>query len=689
MKLKRILFAILGSAIMIAVQAQCYNLDAAREAVKSGSYEKALDYLDRDIKDHPKQSVDHYYKAYAYFCQKEYAHALTEISAVFKLLTPKEKRVKEDTYHLRGRLYSSIGDNEKSVDDFSAAIKLNPGNVEHYGERAYAYYKSKKYERAEADYRQILSLNEGDVDARAGIARVNLAQKRYSVTDTILSRLIALSPEYATAHYLLGKVRCAQQKYNDAIESMFNALVLDEANDSINYYFKEYANRNYPLAIADLQAKMLQNPDKFRWLYLCGELLQNSGKYQAAINEFTKSLELGDAGERNDALFKKTDCEIEIGKYNEAIADCDEMISTDSTQSYVWGYRGLAKQESGDYTGAVADYTRAISFEPRESWFYYRRGWVLDEFLGKHNAGLSDYNQAIALADAYTYTYLNRGRLYASVLKDSIRAKQDFLRILSLEPDINRGGNCRQYALHALGRDKEAIEWMNKIVTQYPISGNYYDAACLYSLMGKSEESVSAMRLAFENGYRSFQHVAADDDLSFVRSLPEFKSLVEGWKQTYAEEINPVGIQRSEIEEAVLETVVIPLKEKGNNIYELTCKINELPLSFILDTGASDISISQTEVQFMLKNNYLKPGDIRGKQSYYDANGNVEVGTNIVFRNVEIGGYVLHNVAASVVENQKAPLLFGQSALGKYGRIVIDNEKKTITISNARKTGGN
>ncbi len=47
---------------------------------------------------------------------------------------------------------------------------------------------------------------------------------------------------------------------------------------------------------------------------------------------------------------------------------------------------------------------------------------------------------------------------------------------------------------------------------------------------------------------------------------------------------------------------------------------------------------------------------------------------------VNLGGFVLKNVSASVVHNKKAPLLIGQSVLAKYGKVLIDNEAKTITI---------
>ena len=46
--------------------------------------------------------------------------------------------------------------------------------------------------------------------------------------------------------------------------------------------------------------------------------------------------------------------------------------------------------------------------------------------------------------------------------------------------------------------------------------------------------------------------------------------------------------------------------EKSGGIYLIPCKVNGLPLKFIFDTGASDVSISLTEALFMLKNGNLK-----------------------------------------------------------------------------------
>lgn len=87
------------------------------------------------------------------------------------------------------------------------------------------------------------------------------------------------------------------------------------------------------------------------------------------------------------------------------------------------------------------------------------------------------------------------------------------------------------------------------------------------------------------------------------------------------------------------------------------------------------------EATFMMKNNYLTPNDVIGDRHYMDANGNVSVGTLINLRNVNLGDLNLNNVRASVVRNQKAPLLLGQSVLNRLGKIEIDNKKNIIRIS--------
>ena len=81
------------------------------------------------------------------------------------------------------------------------------------------------------------------------------------------------------------------------------------------------------------------------------------------------------------------------------------------------------------------------------------------------------------------------------------------------------------------------------------------------------------------------------------------------------------------------------------------------------------------------KNGYLNANDVVGSLRYMDANGDMSVGTIINLKNVNFGGLDLNNVRASVVRNQKAPLLLGQNVLGRLGRIEIDNSKNILIVT--------
>lgn len=124
------------------------------------------------------------------------------------------------------------------------------------------------------------------------------------------------------------------------------------------------------------------------------------------------------------------------------------------------------------------------------------------------------------------------------------------------------------------------------------------------------------------------------------------------------------------------QTKITMSKEGG--VYTVPCKVNGLPLKFIFDTGASDVSISLTEALFMLKNGYLKKEDI-GESVYYSiANGDVAKGTKLNIKEIEFAGLKLSNIEASIIHETTAPLLLGQSAISKLGRIQLDGNELTI-----------
>lgn len=121
--------------------------------------------------------------------------------------------------------------------------------------------------------------------------------------------------------------------------------------------------------------------------------------------------------------------------------------------------------------------------------------------------------------------------------------------------------------------------------------------------------------------------------------------------------------------------------EQSGGVYLVPITVNGLHLNFIFDTGASSICLSAAEATVMVRQGKITEDDILGQQQFQDATGGVSVGTIVRLRTVDIGGIVLHDVEANVVDNIQAPLLLGQTALSKFGRVTIDYNNNTIEFN--------
>ncbi len=127
--------------------------------------------------------------------------------------------------------------------------------------------------------------------------------------------------------------------------------------------------------------------------------------------------------------------------------------------------------------------------------------------------------------------------------------------------------------------------------------------------------------------------------------------------------------------------------EKVGGVYKIPCKVNGLSLKFIFDTGASDVSLSLTEALFMLKNGYLSEKDFLGTEYYRIANGDIQAGTKVNLKSLEVGGQKIYNVEASISHTLEAPLLFGQSALQRFGKFSIDYSTNTLSLGVSKDNG--
>ena len=123
--------------------------------------------------------------------------------------------------------------------------------------------------------------------------------------------------------------------------------------------------------------------------------------------------------------------------------------------------------------------------------------------------------------------------------------------------------------------------------------------------------------------------------------------------------------------------VTITMEQDGG-VYKVPCVVNGAKMKFIFDTGAATVCLSESMAEYLLDNDYITRDDILGIGTSQVADGRIVDHVKINLRDIEIAGLHLKDVEAVVVEGQRAPLLLGQTAIQKLGKVSIEGNKLTI-----------
>jgi clan AA aspartic protease (TIGR02281 family) len=123
----------------------------------------------------------------------------------------------------------------------------------------------------------------------------------------------------------------------------------------------------------------------------------------------------------------------------------------------------------------------------------------------------------------------------------------------------------------------------------------------------------------------------------------------------------------------------VKMVESGG-IYHVPVVINgALKLDFIVDSGASYVSIPADVVRTLIRTGTIKKSDFTGTETYSLADGSaVESGTFII-RSLRVGDRTVTDVRASIADVD-GPLLLGQSFLKKFKAWSQDNAAHELIL---------
>jgi hypothetical protein len=106
---------------------------------------------------------------------------------------------------------------------------------------------------------------------------------------------------------------------------------------------------------------------------------------------------------------------------------------------------------------------------------------------------------------------------------------------------------------------------------------------------------------------------------------------------------------------------------------------NKIPLDFVLDSGATDVSVPADVVLTLMRTGTLTEADFTGTTTYVLADGSEVPSQTFRIRSLKVGAKILEDVSGSVA-SVKGTLLLGQSFLSRFKSWSIDNERQVLVL---------
>jgi tetratricopeptide (TPR) repeat protein len=345
----------------------------------------------------------------------------------------------------------------------------------------------------------------------------------------------------AKALYISGSVLRRQEKYEKATTYFDNALQQD------NNFALAYAGKCGVLAdqkeyeqakeICEKAVKKFNNPqtkdestdeqtdesvkktinsadasDAIIW-YETGRVKQKLNEQQEALNNFNIAIQVNPR--YSQALARKSEILNKMGRYQEALDNCDRALKGDKQWSdtkglaYVWYQHSAALLGLQKYEEALVSAENAIAVEPKYAEAWNNKAVSLWK-LGQHEDAEIAIKEAVLnyTGSYYAQGYANRGRILSSLNKYDEA-------ILAYEYASQNIEDLDRKSLHAFWLNKavaqmqskdinepkryqNALFSIGKSITFQPSFAAFYNKAIILSRLGDYQDAIEAFDKANE-----------------------------------------------------------------------------------------------------------------------------------------------------------------------------------------------
>lgn len=641
-------------------------MQQARQLYDEGKFEDAYAAFYAIAKEQPGNGYAHYFMAMILLRSNLLGEAMKAFNNAIKWLQ-NDKEWLHYCFANRAHLYESLGDKDQVLLNLEEAIRIAPECGYAVGVRARFYQNTQQYDLSDQDYKRLIELRPEEAQPYYGIGLNAFLQEKYDDAKAHLEYAIKLDPNAPLPYALMGECLEKQKDYKGAIENYIHALKLENGNEkaeqnlifSIPWEYEEHI-----VSLLEILNRMESNNPY--WSHVLGNLhlwhkknLESIPYYEESFRRYGIPMTLGNISR---AYYQ-------AGKYLKSRYYAGKAIEMDPTNDNAQAVLAHTLMNMELFDEARKALEKYLPYAPENPSVHYQFAEAL-RFCGELNKALEEADTVVRMIPEDDKGYYIRAKIQHD-LGDFDAEREDLEKLLAILPaEDNRYNSIRCKSLLMLGRVDEAKSELEKEHDE--IFDYYLDAAVAAAMSGEEPKATEMLRQAFENGLIRFEMLRKTPLMEPLRQLPEFEQMLSDYEMLYH-----ASLAKDSLSEPEAEGDVVPFTRDGDMIC-VRGEVNGLPLKFVFDTGASDITISSVEAAFMLKNGYLEERDLGGVQNYRTVSGELVEGTIVNLREIRLGSVTFENLRAAIIKNQDAPLLLGQSMMLRLLAFNVNNENMTI-----------
>ncbi|WP_345007088.1 tetratricopeptide repeat protein [Snuella lapsa] len=173
---------------------------------------------------------------------------------------------------------------------------------------------------------------------------------------------------------------------------------------------------------------------------------------------------------------------------NEKIELFNQVINLEPKNLNAYFYRGIAKNDLGDYSGAIVDYSKILVYKP-DADTYFNRGnsrYSLKDYEGAKQ----DYQKALDIDPDFIDALFSLATSKYD-LNDYYGAIKDLNNVIETDPYHAKAYKLRATSYSALEKHEMALKDYSFLVLIYPNAETYFDRGLFYMELNHHEQALS------------------------------------------------------------------------------------------------------------------------------------------------------------------------------------------------------